>query len=280
MFSNSVALRSCVRCRSLRIRGISRPNRLFTNTARSYSSAESSTSTAVAHEAEADPEESDRKINTWFLNHQPTRKKSVMSTPSSSSFSDNALNNGKEQIPSTFFTNSNVDNAQQIHSIPKNTPAILLPLHEFMISPKSEATEVIHRETVQIFDCSLLSQQLDLKGQGDLVNSIDIMDRSGSYYDWIILVQVKGRGRGVVARGDGLIRRWLLKNPLHSSIKASPHEYPKTPRISPDSDWSIIPLDLGSTVDGDTNNFRACINLVSEEGKERWKLEEMWGLKP
>ncbi|WVQ85599.1 hypothetical protein IAT38_007765 [Cryptococcus sp. DSM 104549] len=89
----------------------------------------------------------------------------------------------------------------------------------------------------------------------------------GPAWEWVGVVQVKGRGRGVVGRADGVIRRWLLQNPLSPTVEPVTIPNPKTPRIDPDADWSIVPI----------KGTRICLNLLTEEGRVRWRLEEMWG---
>ncbi|WRT65899.1 uncharacterized protein IL334_002850 [Kwoniella shivajii] len=189
------------------------------------------------------------EINTWFVDSSPRSSPPSRPTPEASSSTDQSYYNTP--------------------ALPESTPSILHPLHKFLISPETEASEVLFGHTVRFFDTRMLARQLDKLGQGELVKGEDGL--RGGYYDWVIVAQVKGRGRGIVARGDGVLRRWLLKNPLHPSIPITTIEYPKTPRISPDSDWSIIPLNLGE------DETRACVNLVSEEGRHRWRLEDMWG---
>ncbi|WVQ65128.1 uncharacterized protein L199_003300 [Kwoniella botswanensis] len=239
------ALRTCLRCQSVYPRVASASTSTVT---RSMTSSNRYLNTDVDTSSQ-----SDKKINTWFLN-QP-------SGPLPLASSSKRVESSPQMSPSS-------EDTQSIPSIPTSTPPILLPLHTFLTSSTSEASDVLHRHTVQVYDTTSLSQYLDERGQGDLVKG---EEGSGGWYDWVITVQVKGRGRGVVSRGDGVLRRWLLKNPLHPSIPASPHEYPKTPRIPPDSDWSIVPLNLGPDAE-----FRACVNLLSEEGASRWKLDELW----
>ncbi|WVW80352.1 hypothetical protein I302_102332 [Kwoniella bestiolae CBS 10118] len=237
---NPLRRATCLRCQSFPRFSHAGPTRLFSTSPRNLNSSEG--------------ESSDQRINTWFLS-QPSRPlpPSSINPPTSST--------SAQLDPSSY-------RPQPIHPIPETTPPILHPLHAFLTSPSSEASEVLHAHTVRMYDTSSLFHLLDQRGQGDLVGTEE--GRVG-WYDWVITLQVKGRGRGVVGRGDGVLRRWLLKNPLHPSIPPSPHEYPKTPRIPPDSDWSIVPLNLGPEAD-----IRACVNLLSEEGVGRWKLDELW----
>ncbi|WWC60511.1 uncharacterized protein I303_103084 [Kwoniella dejecticola CBS 10117] len=226
------------------------------------------------------------KINTWFLNEQPRSASSSSSSSSSYPSSSFEAIPKSSNPPSPFFTTtqtqpnpSDPENQNHNHNqvtpqaIPSNTPPPIQQLHSFLTSDKTDASDVVLGHTVQIFDTITLTRHLDSKGQGELIRS----EISGGWYDWVILLQVKGSGsgsgsgRGTVARADGIIRRWLLQNPLHPLIPASPLEHPKTPRISPEADWSIIPLDLGPEA-----GIRACVNLVNEQGKERWKLDEIF----
>ncbi|ODO07523.1 hypothetical protein L198_01102 [Cryptococcus wingfieldii CBS 7118] len=106
-----------------------------------------------------------------------------------------------------------------------------------------------------------------LPEDGDL---IDAEEGSGPAWEWVGVVQVKGRGRGVVRRADGVVRRWLMKHPLASHVEPITIENPKTPRIDPDADWSIISV----------KGTRICLNLLTEAGREKWRLEDLWGIKP
>ncbi|WVQ71218.1 hypothetical protein IAR50_000743 [Cryptococcus sp. DSM 104548] len=110
-------------------------------------------------------------------------------------------------------------------------------------------------------------REVKMPEDGDL---IDAEEGSGPAWEWVGVVQVKGRGRGVVRRADGVVRRWLMKNPLASHVEPVTIENPKTPRIDPDADWSIISVN-GTTI---------CLNLLTEEGRDKWRLEDLWGIKP
>ncbi|WWC68439.1 uncharacterized protein I206_102367 [Kwoniella pini CBS 10737] len=216
------------------------------------------------------------KINKWFINEN-NQQSHISSSSSSSSSLDSNSSNSINNISFSFDNmNSNQNLDETIQIIPNNIPKNIYPIYKFLIEPKNEASEVLLQNTIKIYDNSNLLKKLELKGQGELIKSNEnenenSNNENGSWYNWIIVIQVKGNGRNTISRADGVIRRWLLKNPLHPSIIASPFEYPKTPRISPDSDWSIIPLNLGPN-----SGIRVCINLINEQGKERWKLDELF----
>ncbi|OCF42474.1 hypothetical protein I317_03719 [Kwoniella heveanensis CBS 569] len=253
--------------------------------------ASSSKSSAAAAEGEAAGGNEvrtvgEQKINTWFLDpsfspsaSSKSASEHIASSSSSSSFSSSNLNsNGQFRQP--IFTSYNASTTSPSASpvaspppLPSNTPSQLFSIHSFMTSPQSEAADVIQLATVQMFDTTLLNEYLERRGEGSMLDDVDGRERGGNW-DWVITAVVKGRGRGVVARADGVVRRWLLKHPLSPSIEPTKLAYPKTPRISPDSDWSIIPLDLGSHAE--SGGVRACVNLLSEEGSDRWRLEDLW----
>ncbi|WVF70863.1 hypothetical protein IAT40_005657 [Kwoniella sp. CBS 6097] len=235
-------------------------------------------STATASPSQEKPVgDQKQKINTWFLDPSFSPSSSASQQSSSSSFSsDNQIRQPvftPYNASTTTSTSNSNSSTTPIHHLPTNTPTQLHPIHSFLTCSTAEAADVIQLPTVQIFDTTLLNEYLEKRGEGSILDDVDGKERGGNW-DWVITAVVKGRGRGVVARADGVIRRWLLKHPLSPSIEPTKLAYPKTPRISPDSDWSIIPLDLGSHAESD--GVRACVNLLSEEGRERWKLEELW----
>lgn len=42
--------------------------------------------------------------------------------------------------------------------------------------------------------------------EGDMIQGLE---GSGPAWEWVGVVQVRGRGRGVVRRADGVVRRWV-----------------------------------------------------------------------
>ncbi|WVQ97227.1 hypothetical protein IAU59_004337 [Kwoniella sp. CBS 9459] len=287
----------CTRCARLAIdstsqslrsnsRSITFSSPLFSNTSSASSSSSSSTSTTqesresggistVKHEKTV----GGQKINTWFLD--PSFSPSTPSkTANNETSTSSSLNT---QIRQPIFTPYNASTTSPDASaetasapmppLPSNTPSQLHPLHSFLTSSTTEAADVIQLSTVQMFDTALLNEYLEKRGEGSMLDDVDGKERGGNW-DWVVTAVVKGRGRGVVARADGVVRRWLLKHPLAPSVEPTKLAYPKTPRISPDSDWSIIPLNLGSHAE--SGGVRACVNLLSEEGRLRWRLEDLW----
>ncbi|OXG21086.1 hypothetical protein C366_01639 [Cryptococcus neoformans Tu401-1] len=217
---------------------------------------------------------SSQKVETWFL-----------SSPS------NSVAKTESQEPE--FTPPSAP------PLPSNAPQAVHQFHDFITAPApSEASEVILPHTLEFFDTrsasavreasavpeslpqswenrvrvsGLREQNVKIVGkkeevifpEGDMIQGLE---GSGPAWEWVGVVQVRGRGRGVVRRADGVVRRWLLKNPLSSSVEPVTIENPKTPRIDPDADWSIVPV----------KGTRICLNILTEEGRERWRLEDLW----
>ncbi|OXG37935.1 hypothetical protein C360_01692 [Cryptococcus neoformans Bt15] len=218
---------------------------------------------------------SSQKVETWFL-----------SSPS------NSVAKTESQEPE--FTPPSAP------PLPSNAPQAVHQFHDFITAPApSEASEVILPHTLEFFDTrsasavleasavpeslpqswenrvrvsGLREQNVKIVGkkeevifpEGDMIQGLE---GSGPAWEWVGVVQVRGRGRGVVRRADGVVRRWLLKNPLSPSVEPVTIENPKTPRIDPDADWSIVPV----------KGTRICLNILTEEGRERWRLEDLWG---
>ena len=96
----------------------------------------------------------------------------------------------------------------------------------------------------------------------------------------MVVIQVRGTGKGVVGRAERAIRLWVSRgedvglimsesqlhmNPL-PPCKTADGVSPKLPRVPESTDWSMIsPTDSG-----------VCLNLFTGEGRERWDLEELW----
>ncbi|WVR05654.1 hypothetical protein IAU60_002676 [Kwoniella sp. DSM 27419] len=232
------------------------------------------------------------KINTWFLDPsasagakaEPSTRQVDETDPAPESEPDAMTSaNPSRRVFTTFdpLSTTSSPEAIPIPDLPTRFPAQLSPLHRFLTSPEEESADVLQAHSVQFFDTAAMDARLDHRGEGTLIRAgagdpgtLDSAEDRGGNWDWVGVVVVKGRGRGIVARGDGVIRRWLLKHPLAPSIPPTPLQNPRTPRISPDADWSIIPLNLG-TLD-ESGGVRACINVLSEEGKGRWGLEELF----
>ncbi|WWD18129.1 hypothetical protein CI109_102578 [Kwoniella shandongensis] len=249
-------LRTCSRCASSIIRpaaiAAAGPSRIRVfSTSRPQLDNQTNLDTSVRHAESGDKP----KINTWFLN-----------TPSSSTSSaSQTVRQPKFTAYDPSTTTSSTPSSSQLDAapLPPTAPPSLQPLYDYLTSSTSESSEVVLSHTVQFFDTRLYVSTLQERGEGEVIRT---PDEVGGNWEWVVVVQVKGRGRGVVARADGMIRRWLLHNPLSPDQPRLTTPNPKTPRIDPDSDWSIIPI----------KGTRVCINLLTEEGKDRWRLEEVW----
>ncbi|WVN85457.1 uncharacterized protein L203_100603 [Cryptococcus depauperatus CBS 7841] len=180
------------------------------------------------------------KIQTWFL-------KQPLAQPSESE----ACNAPTDMIPAPS-------------PLPLGLPPALQKFHAFLTEPSpSQASEVILPHTLSFFNTRSASAspeaahflhdfEFSAKGDrmiGNLLEEGEVIkgeDAVSPAWEWVGVVQVRGRGRGIVNRADGVIRRWLLKNPLSPELKPVTLEHPKTPRIDPDADWSIVPREVAS----------------------------------
>ncbi|ALO60493.1 hypothetical protein CNC05345 [Cryptococcus deneoformans JEC21] len=258
------------------IRSSRRTTSVFANRFLSSSSSVSNSASKPQDDLrEREHDGSSQKVETWFL----------------SSSSSSAAKTEPQELKFT---------PPSAPPLPSNAPLAVHQFHDFITAPApSEASEVVLPHTLEFFDTRSASAALEasavpaplpqswestvrvsrLRGQnvkivekkeevnlpeGDMIQGLE---GSGPAWEWVGVVQVRGRGRGVVRRADGVVRRWLLKNPLSPSVEPVTIENPKTPRIDPDADWSIVPV----------KGTRICLNILTEEGRERWRLEDLWG---
>ncbi|KIR36843.1 hypothetical protein I307_03605 [Cryptococcus deuterogattii 99/473] len=175
--------------------------------------------------------------------------------------------------------------------LPSNAPLAVHQFHGFITAPApSEASEVVLPHTLEFFDTRSASAALEasavpeslpqgwesavkvsgLLGQNvrNVVNKEEVvlpegdliqgLEGSGPAWEWVGVVQALG----MLANYP-----FLLKNPLSPSVEPVTIENPKTPRIDPDADWSIVPV----------KGTRICLNILTEKGRERWRLEDLWG---
>lgn len=166
---------------------------------------------------ETEHDESSKKIETWFL-----------SSPSSPA--------AKPKTQEPEFTPPTAP------PLPSNAPLAVHQFHGFITAPApSEASEVVLPHTLEFFDTRSASAALEasavpeslpqgwesavkvsgLLGQNvrNLVNKGEVilpegdliqgLEGSGPAWEWVGVVQVRGRGRGVVRRADGVVRRWV-----------------------------------------------------------------------
>ena len=160
---------------------------------------------------------SSQKVETWFL-----------SSPS------NLVAKTESQEPE--FTPPSAP------PLPSNAPQAVHQFHDFITAPApSEASEVILPHTLEFFDTrsasavleasavpeslpqswenrvrvsGLREQNVKIVGkkeevifpEGDMIQGLE---GSGPAWEWVGVVQVRGRGRGVVRRADGVVRRWV-----------------------------------------------------------------------
>ncbi|KAJ9108500.1 hypothetical protein QFC20_003406 [Naganishia adeliensis] len=178
-----------------------------------------------------------------------------------------------------------------IPPLPKDTPASLLPLHDFLTSndlfvpetatfrrtAKSAASQTYHDPS--IFSgapagswAAKLSrnpggQGKRRRGQTDSGEGILVEGRdAGANWDWIVVCQVAARGKGAVGRAEKNLREWLFRNPHNRPPPPSDARMPKFKASGdPESEWALI--DVGDGV---------CINLMTAEGRQKWDLEGAW----
>ncbi|KIR67577.1 hypothetical protein I314_01994 [Cryptococcus bacillisporus CA1873] len=215
---------------------------------------------------ETEHDGSSKKIETWFL-----------SSPSS------PATKTKTQEPEFTLPTA--------PPLPSNAPLAVHQFHGFITAPApSEASEVVLPHTLEFFDTRSASAALEasavpeslpqgwesavkvsgLLGQNvrNVVNKEEVvlpegdliqgLEGSGPAWEWVGVVQAMG----MLANYP-----FLLKNPLSPSVEPVTIENPKTPRIDPDADWSIVPV----------KGTRICLNILTEKGRERWRLEDLWG---
>ncbi len=102
---------------------------------------------------------------------------------------------------------------QSILPLPSNAPDYLRPLHAFLTS--DEAAEVL--ETSSVVFLHTPSAPMWSVGPGELIRG---EGEVGARWEWVVVLQVKGTGKGVVGRAERAIRHWVGTVPSpHSRLK-------------------------------------------------------------
>ncbi|GFZ43284.1 hypothetical protein JCM24511_01003 [Saitozyma sp. JCM 24511] len=200
------------------------------------------------------------RARAWYLDNTPSNP-STRSTSSPSSGSSPIPPIRPEPRFTTYDPNrttstpssSDPDLNPLIH-LPTFAPDHLHPLHAFLV-----ANELIEPGTVQF----LHTPSSGVSGSDDS-REVIVGDRGfEARWEWVGVCEVKGRGKGVVARAERSLRTWLRDNPVAklSAPRAKP------PRIEPDTDWALVPVGKDGGI---------CVNLFTAEGRDRWALADLW----
>ncbi|CAD6573728.1 MAG: hypothetical protein TREMPRED_000896 [Tremellales sp. Tagirdzhanova-0007] len=198
------------------------------------------------------------RAKAWYLDPPPH-----VNTPDSAApvIPFTTSKSPRPQPQFTTFDPSRTTSATPIRNIrplPAYTPDSLRPLHAYLTS--DEAAEVLDPNSV-VFMHTPSAPEWTV-GPGELIRG---ESEIGARWEWVVVIQVRGTGKGVVGRAERAIRLWLHMNPL-PPCKTADGVSPKLPRVPESTDWSMIsPTDSG-----------VCLNLFTGEGRERWDLEELW----
>lgn len=154
-----------------------------------------------------------RHPRTWFLDPEPS---SLPSSPSSSSPSSSSSQHGSKRQPRPRFTT--FDPSSTTPDLPSQP---LTPLH-----PQAESSPFLrglydHLTTLEdlvpesiVFlhtptSRKVLSSSASMGGGGEM-----IPNTGSTRWDWIVVAQVRGRGKGVIGRAERSLRGWV-SGPFH-----------------------------------------------------------------
>ena len=162
------------------------------------------------------------KARAWYLDPSPPSTSS--STPSASSSAASPAESLRRQPRFTTFdpesTQSDVSQAQRaIQELPENAKsAILVQLHRHL-TQQSDSVDPTSVRFLHPATSKLLSEESGTGQEGEASGYGNLLGESGGTgWEWVVVCQVKGRGRGVINRAEKEIRKWV-----------SPHQIPSNP---------------------------------------------------
>lgn len=91
---------------------------------------------------------------------------------------------------------------RSIVPLPPNTPDYLRPLHAYLTS--DQAAEVLDPSSVVFLHTP--SAPIWSVGPGELIRG---ETEAGARWEWVVVLEVKGTGKGVVGRAERAIRLWV-----------------------------------------------------------------------
>ena len=141
----------------------------------------------------------------WYLESSTASSSSPSSSETNISFSLHS--DHRQPIFSTFDpsrTTLEPSTQRIIPPLPDNTPEFLRPLHSYLIS--DEAALVLESSSVVFLHTP--SAPISSVGPGDLIKG---GMEAGARWEWVVVVQVRGIGKGVVGRAERAVRLWVSK---------------------------------------------------------------------
>jgi hypothetical protein len=172
------------------------------------------------------------RARAWYLNDTPSTP-STRSTPSSSSSSSIPPDRPQPRF-TTFDPNrttstplSSVPDSDPITPLPSFAPDHLHPLQAFLV-----ANELIEPGSVQF----LHTPSSGVSGSDDSREAITGERGFEARWEWVGVCEVKGRGKGVVARAERSLRTWV------SGVARTPrlHEEGRS-IVSPSGARAVLP---------------------------------------
>lgn len=191
----------------------------FTRTVLGHAGARSYSRSFVAQVGKDTSEELEKvKARAWYLDPSPSSSSTSTPTPSNSpsQLPGSASTSTPKRQPrfTTFDPEStrsdNLDTQRTIIPLPENaTSPILIQLHRHLTaqSDSVDPTSVrfLHPSTSRI-----LTEQSGTGEEGTEVGYGSLLgDSGGTGWEWVVVCQVKGRGRGVINRAEKEIRKWV-----------------------------------------------------------------------
>lgn len=175
------------------------------------------------------------KARAWYLDPSPADASTSTSTEShsSSQSSDTATISTPRRQPrfTTFDPEStrsdNLDTQRTIIPLPENaTSPILVQLHRHLTA-QSDSVDPTTVRFLHPATSRILTEQSGTTEEGEGVGYGSLLGESGGTgWEWVVVCQVKGRGRGVINRAEKEIRKWvcpsihIISNPKPSAAVA------------------------------------------------------------
>jgi len=91
--------------------------------------------------------------------------------------------------------------ARRSRSLPSSAPPYLQSLHAFLTGP--EAAEVLDPASVVFIDCATADPRK--VGEGEVIRGSSGV---GGRWEWLVVLEVKGTGKGIMGRAERMLRLW------------------------------------------------------------------------
>ena len=206
-----MSIRYCARCVQCLGRGRSvylsiLPFRPFSSSFRP-STSETSKPSSSKHEPLHSPDSLDSttalakaREEAWYLEDDDP----PISSPSPSSTQSSSPTTRQPQFTTFDPNRTSIDlPSTSVAPLPSSAPPYLVPLHTFLTSP--QAGDVLDPSSVVFIDTNNMPDEM--KEEGEVIKGSKEGARPN--WDWIVVMVVKGHGKGVIRRAERAIRLWV-----------------------------------------------------------------------